>query len=144
MIQSGQESKGVGNVEQPQRQKPVELDNDRFHPEVLGTSHDDPRLRPVDPLPNGGRQNRQRLGNQRPTHRIVESRPDRCRFDTLTPARPGGVTIGIDVSPLGYSRRSILIVNAPELTRTVRVTFEVLEADKRPVSAVADNVEIRD
>ena len=30
------------------------------------------------------------------------------------------------------------------LAHTARVTFEVLEADKRPVSAVADNVEIRD
>jgi NAD+ kinase len=30
------------------------------------------------------------------------------------------------------------------LSHTARVTFEVLEADKRPVSAVADNVEIRD
>ena len=30
------------------------------------------------------------------------------------------------------------------LSHTARVTFEVLEADKRPVSAVADNVEVRD
>lgn len=30
------------------------------------------------------------------------------------------------------------------LAHTARVTFEVLEADKRPVSAVADNVEVRD
>ena len=30
------------------------------------------------------------------------------------------------------------------LPHTARVTFEVLEADKRPVSAVADNVEVRD
>ncbi|MBP7704540.1 MAG: NAD kinase [Caulobacter sp.] len=30
------------------------------------------------------------------------------------------------------------------LSHTNRVTFEVLEADKRPVSAVADNVEVRD
>jgi NAD+ kinase len=30
------------------------------------------------------------------------------------------------------------------LSQTARVTFEVLEADKRPVSAVADNVEVRD
>lgn len=30
------------------------------------------------------------------------------------------------------------------LPHTARVTFEILEADKRPVSAVADNVEIRD
>jgi NAD+ kinase len=30
------------------------------------------------------------------------------------------------------------------LSHTARVTFEVLEADKRPVSAVADNFEVRD
>ena len=30
------------------------------------------------------------------------------------------------------------------LPHTARVTFEVLEADKRPVSAVADNMEVRD
>jgi len=30
------------------------------------------------------------------------------------------------------------------LSHTARVTFEVLESDKRPVSAVADNVEVRD
>jgi len=30
------------------------------------------------------------------------------------------------------------------LRHTAKVTFEVLEADKRPVSAVADNVEVRD
>ena len=30
------------------------------------------------------------------------------------------------------------------MPHTARVTFEVLEPDKRPVSAVADNVEIRD
>jgi NAD+ kinase len=30
------------------------------------------------------------------------------------------------------------------LSHTAKVTFEVLEADKRPVSAVADNVEVRD
>ena len=29
------------------------------------------------------------------------------------------------------------------LSHTARVTFEILEADKRPVSAVADNVEVR-
>ena len=29
------------------------------------------------------------------------------------------------------------------LSHKARVTFEVLEADKRPVSAVADNVEVR-
>ena len=30
------------------------------------------------------------------------------------------------------------------LTLKAKVTFEILEADKRPVSAVADNVEVRD
>ena len=30
------------------------------------------------------------------------------------------------------------------MPHTARVTFEVLEADKRPVSAVADNMEVRD
>ena len=30
------------------------------------------------------------------------------------------------------------------LPQSARVTFEVLEADKRPVSAVADNFEVRD
>ncbi|MFI4935090.1 MAG: NAD kinase [Caulobacterales bacterium] len=30
------------------------------------------------------------------------------------------------------------------LSHTAKVTFEILEADKRPVSAVADNVEVRD
>ena len=30
------------------------------------------------------------------------------------------------------------------LPHTAKVTFEVLEADKRPVSAVADNIEVRD
>src|SRR3954463_2424671 len=30
------------------------------------------------------------------------------------------------------------------LSHTAKVTFEVLEADKRPVSAVADNLEVRD
>jgi NAD+ kinase len=30
------------------------------------------------------------------------------------------------------------------LSHKDRVTFEILEADKRPVSAVADNVEVRD
>ncbi len=30
------------------------------------------------------------------------------------------------------------------LPRTARITFEILEADKRPVSAVADNFEVRD
>jgi NAD+ kinase len=30
------------------------------------------------------------------------------------------------------------------LPQSARVTFEVLECDKRPVSAVADNYEVRD
>ena len=30
------------------------------------------------------------------------------------------------------------------LPQSARVTFEILEADKRPVSAVADNFEVRD
>jgi NAD+ kinase len=30
------------------------------------------------------------------------------------------------------------------LAHTAKVTFEILEAAKRPVSAVADNIEVRD
>ncbi len=31
-----------------------------------------------------------------------------------------------------------------QLAHTARVTFEIMEAEKRPVSAVADNFEVRD
>ena len=88
-----------------------------------------------------GQQNRQTVSGVDAGHQIGEARRVGANLSAHGPIIPLDAKI-LALTPISAFRprrwRGAL------LPHTAQVTFEILEADKRPVSAVADNFEVRD